>query len=160
MKDLSRRRFVLATGAVAASGALAGCGGNGNGHGNGNGNGNGADDSPEGRATAFLDDQDAREWDGDIAEQDTVDVGAGGEGLAFSPPAIRVEPGTTVTWEWTGDGGGHNVVSEGESDFEFESERTDEGGHTFEQTFDEEGVALYVCTPHRAQGMYGAVVVE
>jgi len=74
---------------------------------------------------------------------------------------MRVDVGTTVIWEWTGEGGGHNVVSEADCDFgDLESERTDEAGFTYEYTFDEEGAALYVCEPHRAQGMYGGIVVE
>ena len=32
----------------------------------------------------------------------TVAVGAGENGQLFAPPAILVDPGTTVTWEWTG----------------------------------------------------------
>ena len=168
MKDFSRRRFVLGTTAAAATGALAGCSGNGNGNGNGNGmddgNGNGAADDPTSRAEAFLGDNDANGFDSmaDHTGEDevVVDVGAGDNGFQFAPAGIVVDAGTTVVWEWTGAGGGHNVHSEGESDFEFESERTDEEGFTFEQTFDEEGLGAYVCTPHRAQAMYGAVAVE
>jgi len=104
-------------------------------------------------------------YDGDITDEHgqdevVVEVGAGDNGFQFAPAGLAVDVGTTVVWEWTGRGGGHNVVSEPGSDFEVESERTDEEGFTFEQTFDEEGVLLYVCTPHRAQGKYGAVVVE
>ena len=35
----------------------------------------------------------------------TVAVGASGNGgsIAFSPAGIWIDPGTTVTWEWTGD---------------------------------------------------------
>ena len=171
MKDFSRRRFVLGTAAVAATGALAGCSGNGDGNGNGNGNGmddGNGDEEPEtleGRAMQFLEDNETRGWDGSIAdehgqEEVTVDVGAGDNGFAFDPAGVAVDVGTTVVFEWTGRGGGHNVVSEPGSDFEVESERTDEEGFTFEFEADEEGVLLYVCTPHRAQGKYGAVVVE
>lgn len=128
-------------------------------------NGNGDDDTPEGRARAFLDDQDAGGWEGDIVDetgQDEVVIanGAGPNGFQFDPPGVRVNSGTTIVWEWTGEGGSHNVVSEGDSDFEFESERTDEAGFTFEQSFDEEGVGLYACAAHRAQAQYGAVIVE
>jgi len=94
----------------------------------------------------------------DMSGQDsvTVEVGAG-EGLAFDPPAIRVDSGTTVTWEWTGEGGQHNVVNEGG---EFESELTNEEGHTYEVAFEEAGTFLYFCQPHKEFGMRGAVVVE
>jgi halocyanin-like protein len=89
----------------------------------------------------------------------TISVGAEGNGgaFAFDPPAVRVDPGTTVLWEWTGEGGQHNVVAE--EGGEFESELTTEAGFTFEQTFDAEGVVKYYCTPHRALGMKGVVVV-
>ncbi|WP_198662063.1 halocyanin domain-containing protein [Halorussus litoreus] len=88
----------------------------------------------------------------------TVKVGASGNNgnFAFGPAAVRVDPGTTVVWEWTGQGSIHNVSAE---DGSFESEQTDEEGFTFEQTFDEAGVTKYVCTPHATMGMRGAVVV-
>jgi len=91
----------------------------------------------------------------------TVEVGAqGNDGdFAFSPAAIRVDPGTTVTWEWTGEGGGHNVVAEEGTDYSYESELVSEAGHTFEHTFEQEGVSKYYCTPHRSLGMKAAVVV-
>ena len=88
----------------------------------------------------------------------TVEVGAQGNGggFAFGPAAVRVDPGTTVVWEWTGKGGVHNVADEAGS---FTSEYSDEAGYTFSHTFDAEGVALYSCVPHKAMGMKGAVVV-
>ncbi len=88
----------------------------------------------------------------------TIEVGATGNqgNFAFGPAAVRVDPGTTVVWKWTGKGGSHNVVAE---DGSFESQMTGSSGHTFEQTFDEEGVTKYACTPHKTMGMKGAVVV-
>jgi halocyanin-like protein len=88
----------------------------------------------------------------------TITVGAEGNNgaFAFGPAAVRVDPGTTVVWEWNGKGGSHNVKAD---DGSFESEMVGEQGHTFSQTFDEEGVVKYVCTPHKAMGMKGAVVV-
>lgn len=159
----TRRTFLAAAGS-ASTVLLAGCSGNGNGDDEPSDD-EPSDESPEDRARTFLDDQDAGGWDGDVADETGQDeiviaVGAGPNGFQFGPAGVRVDAGTTVVWEWTGQGGGHNVSSEGASDFEFESERTDEEGFTFEQTFEEEGLAAYVCTPHRAQGMYGAVVVE
>src|SRR6056297_3827803 len=43
----------------------------------------------------------------------TVEVGASGNGgdVAFSPAGIWIGPGTTVIWEWTGNGGVNNVVA-------------------------------------------------
>ena len=86
----------------------------------------------------------------------TVQVGTSGNGPAygFGPAAVRVDPGTTVRWEWTGEGGQHNVVAE---DGSFERSRQQEG--TFEHTFESAGVTRYVCTPHETVGMKGAVVV-
>lgn len=80
---------------------------------------------------------------------------ANGGAFGFAPAAVRVDPGTTVVWEWTGDGGSHNVVAE---DGAFESSLTSEAGHTFEWTA-EAGVHRYACTPHESIGMKGAVVV-
>jgi len=88
----------------------------------------------------------------------TVEVGveANGGAFGFGPAAVRVDPGTTVTWTWTGQGGSHNVAA---SEGAFESELTDSGDYTFEHTFEEAGVYTYVCTPHETMGMKGAVVV-
>ncbi|WP_255198392.1 halocyanin domain-containing protein [Halorarius litoreus] len=88
----------------------------------------------------------------------TVQVGAEGNGggFAFEPAAVRVDPGTTVVWEWTGEGGAHNVADE---DGAFESDLVGEAGHTFSHAFDAAGVSLYACTPHKAMGMKGAVIV-
>lgn len=89
----------------------------------------------------------------------TVKVGAEGNsgGFAFDPAAIAVDAGTTVVWEWTGNGGMHNVVDD---DGSFESEMTDEAGRTFSHTFDTAGTFKYKCAPHESMGMKGAVVVE
>ncbi len=88
----------------------------------------------------------------------TVTVGAEGNGggFGFGPPVVRVDPGTTVTWKWTGKGGGHNVVA---SSGAFESKLTGESGFTFEHTFESAGVTKYYCMPHKAMGMKGAVIV-
>lgn len=88
----------------------------------------------------------------------TVSVGtnANGGAFGFSPTAIRVDPGTTVTWEWTGQGGSHNVVDQ---DGNFQSDLLSEQGATFEHAFESEGTFKYACEPHMAMGMKGAVVV-
>ncbi len=89
----------------------------------------------------------------------TVKVGTEGNNgaFAFSPPAVKVSKGTKVVWEWTGKGGSHNVASESG---DFESEMVGDEGHTFSQTFDSAGTYKYACTPHKAMGMKGAIVVE
>lgn len=77
--------------------------------------------------------------------------------LAFAPVVLRVSSGTTVTWEWTGYGGAHNVVAE---DGSFRSELTGREGAVFSHAFDASGVAKYACLPHQSRGMKGVVVVD
>ncbi|MFC7157455.1 halocyanin domain-containing protein [Halomarina halobia] len=88
----------------------------------------------------------------------TVTVGAEGNGgaFAFEPAAVRVDPGTTVVWEWSGEGGAHNVAAD---DGAYESDLLSRAGATYALTFDGRGVSRYVCAPHEAAGMKGAVVV-
>ncbi len=93
----------------------------------------------------------------DRTGEETVDVVVGSDGgFGFDPAHIIVDLGTTVHWEWNGEGGGHNVVEVNDT---FESELTAEEGFTFEYTFDETGPYEYVCTPHQTQGMVGTVEV-
>ncbi|MDL5360409.1 halocyanin domain-containing protein [Halalkalicoccus sp. NIPERK01] len=95
----------------------------------------------------------------DLRGQDeaTVQVGAG-DGLAFDPPAIWIDAGTNVIWEWTGEGGGHNVA--GQEGEEYASDVNDQAGFTFEHTFEEDGqINTYQCDPHAGQGMHGGVAV-
>lgn len=105
---------------------------------------------------------DVDNYDGvvDATGQSTVEVTVGATGndgaFAFDPPAVRVDPGTTVVWEWSGEGGSHDVAAE---DGAYGSRLQSEAGATFEHTFDDEGISYYVCTPHEALGMKGAIVV-
>jgi halocyanin-like protein len=92
---------------------------------------------------------------GDVTVEVGVEANQGAFG--FGPAAVQVDPGTTVVWEWTGEGGLHNVAAESGGDFS--SENTQEAGFTYEQTFEESGVVQYFCQPHRALGMKGVVVV-
>ncbi|PSP86716.1 halocyanin domain-containing protein [Halobacteriales archaeon QS_4_66_20] len=140
-----------------------GNGEDGTGSGNETENGDAGGNGGAGNVPSEVDDylSEASEYNGSLEDmtgedEATVEVGAGSDGLAFSPAAIQVDSGTTVTWEWTGEGGAHNVVHE---DGEFESDLQEEDGATFEHTFEEEGNFLYYCNPHRSQGMKGAVVV-
>lgn len=91
-------------------------------------------------------------------EEVTVEVGAGDDGLVFEPPAIHVDPGTTVIFQWTGEGGVHNVV-EREPEERYESDLVEDAGTTYEVTFESDGISKYVCTPHEGLGMKGAVAV-
>ncbi len=90
----------------------------------------------------------------------TVTTGAKGNGgeFAFDPPALKVSTETTVRWEWTGEGGPHNIVSKG--DGPLDSELVAESGSDYQHTFEEPGTYLYSCKPHKGLGMRGAIVVE
>ena len=92
----------------------------------------------------------------------TVEVGASGNGgnVAFSPAGIWIDPGTTVIWEWTGEGGDHNVVTT-DGPASLESELVGEAGHTYEFEFTEDhaGITNYQCEPHASLGMLGSVAV-
>ncbi|MFB6308846.1 MAG: halocyanin domain-containing protein [Haloarculaceae archaeon] len=176
---LDRRTFLRSTGVVTAAGALAGCSGSGGsggdggdgGGGDGGSDGGGYDGGGSGDETVESS-SDVSEWvsasdnyDGKtlvLTGQDEVTVAVGAEGnggaFAFDPPAIKVSTGTTVVWDWTGEGGTHNVVAE---DGTFDSGSAVSGSDvTFEHTFEETGTFLYKCVPHASLGMKGAVVVE
>ena len=93
----------------------------------------------------------------DRTGRSTVTVAVGGEsGMVFAPPAIRVDVGTTVRWEWTGGGSAHNVEAE---DGSFESRTTSAAGATFERTFEDSGMVKYLCVPHEYAGMKGVLEV-
>ncbi|WP_101294750.1 halocyanin domain-containing protein [Halegenticoccus soli] len=170
----SRRNFVRTTAAVAIGGTLlAGCSGSDGGQsptddaGTDGATGEPATDSTAGESSGGSDldawfegvDNYSGVVDETGSDSVTVTVGAQGNGggYAFDPPAVEISTGTTVVWEWTGEGGAHNVAAE---DGSFESEMTDEKGYTFEHTFDAAGTYTYVCVPHETMGMKGAVVVE
>ena len=96
----------------------------------------------------------------------TVAVGAGTSGLLFDPAAIVVDPGTTIKWEWTGNGGAHNVYNDDQlstvDERLFDSEEAvDATGVQYEFTFESAntGTHPYACSPHRALGMRGVVAV-
>jgi len=106
--------------------------------------------------------EDANNYDGtvDMTGEDevTVEVGAGENALAFGPPAVHVDVGTTVVFEWTGEGGTHNVV-ERETGERYGSDLAGEAGTRYPITFESDGISTYVCSPHSSVGMKGAVVV-
>ncbi|PSQ07359.1 halocyanin domain-containing protein, partial [Halobacteriales archaeon QS_5_68_33] len=115
--DVSRRGFVTAAGATAAAAAMSAPAAAAEEENSSDG-GDGGDGGGGGKTVpafgAFLGDANGYEEGAveDARGQDavTIEVGAGG-GFAFDPPAIWISPGTTVTWEWTGEGGAHNVVA-------------------------------------------------
>ncbi|MGB9932315.1 halocyanin domain-containing protein [Haloarcula amylolytica] len=98
----------------------------------------------------------------DATGQDTVTVEVGvqanGGAYGFGPPAVHVDNGATVQFEWTGNGGGHNVVSDGDGPLDSGS-TTSSAGVNYEHTFEEDGIYPYICVPHEGLNMKGAVVV-
>jgi halocyanin-like protein len=105
---------------------------------------------------------DANGYDGTITDMTgddsvTLETGAGqAETFQFAPPAVRIDVGTELTWEWVSDG--HTVTSvSGPAEFDTD---IGEEGFQFSHTFEEPGIVLYECVPHSALGMLGAVVVE
>lgn len=95
----------------------------------------------------------AREEDGII-----IEVGAGEDDLQFDPAAVWVDSGTTIQWEWTGDGGYHTVTTV-DGSLSLDSELTVEEGHEYEVTATDEGITRYFCEPHDQVDMHGAIVV-
>ncbi|RAW46096.1 halocyanin domain-containing protein [Halorubrum sp. 48-1-W] len=162
-RKLSRRRYVVGTGTALTTGVLAGCSGGGD-SGDGGDGAETIDDVPS-EIDDYLTENEARLYDGallDYTGEDevAVDVGAGDVGFAFDPAAIRIDAGTTVVWEWTGEGGAHNVASAEGSASDFDSgDAVDDESETFEQSFDDAGIQLYYCTPHESNGMHGAIEV-
>ena len=79
----------------------------------------------------------------------------GKEKMLYGQDVVKIEVGQTITW--TPDSKGHNVqfVSVPEGVEKVKSKLSKEFSYTFEQ----EGVYLYVCTPHATMGMIGVVVV-
>ncbi len=151
-----RRTFLQAAGLVVLGTGLAGC------------TGRAAERQSSGpqlpnelNYKGYLDDTSNYHHTVDMRDEDTVTIEVGASGnmgeYAFEPAAVAVSPHTTVTWEWTGRGGDHNVVAE-QGTFT-SGEPVGEAGTTFEFTFDRPGVYKYACEPHESMGMKGAVFV-
>jgi halocyanin-like protein len=187
--EVSRRGFLAATGAAAGSAAAATAaaqesptptegGGNGTeagGESEGGGNesedaGNESDGDGGGSGTevpvfgSYLSDANGYSEEGtqDARGEDEVSVAVGADdGYAFDPATIWVSPGTTIVWEWTGNGGNHNVVAEeGPAGFDSGSPVGDEGAtYEYEVTEEDAGITAYKCVPHEGQGMKGGVAV-
>ena len=79
----------------------------------------------------------------------------GKEKMLYGQDVAKIDVGQTITW--TPDSKGHNVqfVSVPEGVEKVKSKLSKEFSYIFEQ----EGVYLYVCTPHASMGMIGVVVV-
>jgi len=174
-KEVSRRAFVTAAGAATAAGATAttvaqesptateGGGNETAGDESDGGGGGGGTDVPVfgsylGDANGYAEEDtlDAR-GQGEVS----IDVGVGDQGIAFDPATVWVDPGTTITWEWTGEGGGHNVVTNDGPAALDSGDPVDSDSETYEYevTEDDAGITTYKCEPHEGQGMKGGIAV-
>ena len=151
--DLPRRRFVL--GAVVASGVA------------------GASTAAAQESVSYGDwftsqakGGEVQNFDGTTVDETgsssvTIEVGAEGNGgpYAFEPPAVRIDPGTTVTFDWVSDT--HNTVVEAAPEgTAWEGHQPIENtGFSYEHTFETEGLYTYYCEPHLSLGMKAAIVV-
>lgn len=151
-RSYHRRRVLQAAGAIVTAGVFAGCTNLGDDGPNGN------DDSQPSSVDEWLSNTGNYDSIEDHLDEDSVTVEVGAQGNnganAFAPAAIRISPGTTVTWEWVD--GYHNVVA---TDGAFDSGSAEQNG-SFEHTFGAAGTFFYYCDPHRSIDMKGAVVVE
>ncbi|SFS03104.1 halocyanin domain-containing protein [Halomicrobium zhouii] len=160
--DVSRRTFLHAASGAAAIGAASGAGAaqeNESGGNESGGGGGGGGEPDYGTWFSNVDNFDGSTADATGQDEVTITVGAEGNGgaFAFDPPAVHVDPGATLLFEWTGEGGAHNAVS---SDGTIDSgDPVAEAGVNYEVAIEEDGIYQYVCEPHEGQGMKGAVVV-
>lgn len=143
-----RRRGLLAAVAVGAVAPVAGCLGD--------------DEAPtEPEYGDWFDN--VPQFDGFVDRTDedsvTVLVGAGENGFRFDPPAVTVSPETAVVFEWTGNGGTHNI-EEPDGAWENPSGLVESADHSWERTFEDAGTHRYQCWPHRGSGMKGAIFVD
>ena len=87
---------------------------------------------------------------------DMLNKRADGEKMVYSQDIVKVDIGDTVTW--LPKSKGHNVefigIPEGMKKIK-KSKLSKEYSHTFEKA----GIYLYQCTPHKAMGMIGVVIV-
>jgi len=79
-----------------------------------------------------------------------------GQKMVYSADIARVEVGTTITWIPTSKG--HNVEFIAGPDG-WDTPKKSKNGKEVSITFDQPGVYLYQCTPHKTMGMIALVVV-
>ena len=82
----------------------------------------------------------------------------------FSPRAVQIDPGNTITWEWVGLMGNHSVTTRPDQTESFDSDpgndspRHAPGSAPFTYRFDRVGVTRYFCKLHPVT-MTGTVTV-
>jgi pseudoazurin len=76
--------------------------------------------------------------------------------MVFSEEIVTIEPGQSITWLATDKG--HNVqMIDGPDGYKLPKKSKLSKDVTL--TFEQEGIYVYVCTPHASMGMIGIVVV-
>jgi plastocyanin len=90
---------------------------------------------------------------GAVAAEHDVNVGGPGGNLTFSPPAIEINVGDTITW--TNRGGSHNIRFAGEP----AARAVSSTAWSYERTFPVADTFSYYCEPHQDNGMTGTVRV-
>jgi plastocyanin len=145
--DSDRRRLLLAS-ATAATAALTGCLGFLQ-------NDIDFDDEVPDEVQDHL--SGANNVDGSITdhtgESELTITNAPNGNLAFDPALVRVDVGTTVTWEW--DASGHSVTSVDGADYD---SGIRSNNSTFTYTFEQADNHLYKCNPHEGAGHLGAII--
>jgi plastocyanin len=87
------------------------------------------------------------------AADTSVDVTAN---FTFAPKDIKINPGDTVTWNWSNDG--HTTTS-GRGQAESWNSGLRGEGAKFSHRFTHPGKYQYICVPHASIGMKGTVTV-
>jgi pseudoazurin len=98
--------------------------------------------------SAFAEDATVEMWNKDPEDKKRK--------MVFSQEIVVVEPGESVTWLATDKG--HNVEMIAGPDG-YDLPKKSKLSKDVTLTFDQEGVYVYVCTPHASMGMIGIVVV-
>jgi pseudoazurin len=78
------------------------------------------------------------------------------EGMQFAPLVVKIAPGDTVRWENMPT---HNVDTVDGLVPDGTEKINSPMGENYQHTFEEEGIYIYICTPHIGAGMGGAVIV-
>lgn len=77
----------------------------------------------------------------------------------FDPPAVEIDEGDTVRFEWDASGYNLEILAQpDDADWEGEPDTQDEG-HVHEHTFETEGIYEFQSSDHADQGMFGGVIV-
>ncbi|KOX92757.1 copper-binding protein [Haloarcula rubripromontorii] len=167
----TRRTFVRGL-ALAAGVTLAGCSSGGGSDSGGDGNSGSSGDGADSGETESSDGGSGSEW----AETSTVEMT---DGLAYEPKKIKVEAGTTVTFENVGsightvtayedkipDGaeyfasGGFDSLQAAKDGYSNGQKGNIPKGESYEVTLETTGTYEYYCIPHEMNGMVGTIKV-